>query len=218
MMITSILLMAGKGERMNKDINKVLLELGNKKIFEYSLYKLLKYTDEVICVVSKNDYDEVIKLLPSEVKVTIGGKTRGESVFNGLKMASYDNIIIHDSARPFLDEKLLKDIKKDFDEYDAILTYNECKDTIYLNDLELNVLNRDKLIRAITPQCGKKDILIEAYMKAVEENKTFTDDISLILNYYPNIKISTIKASDNLFKITTPIDYELAKLIWREYD
>ena len=139
-MITSILLMAGKGERMNKDINKVLLELGNKKIFEYSLYKLLKYTDEVICVVSKNDYDEVIKLLPSEVKVTIGGKTRGESVFNGLKMASYDNIIIHDSARPFLDEKLLKDIKKDFDEYDAILTYNECKDTIYLNDLELNVL------------------------------------------------------------------------------
>ena len=55
-------------------------------------------------------------------------------------------------------------------------------------------------------------------MKAVEDDKTFTDDISLILNYYPNIKISTIKASDNLFKITTPIDYELAKLIWREYD
>ena len=47
-MFSAIILMAGEGKRMNMNINKILLPLGNKKVYEYSLDVFLKAVDEVI--------------------------------------------------------------------------------------------------------------------------------------------------------------------------
>jgi len=66
-MYSAILLMAGKGTRMNRKENKILLPLGNKKVYEYSLDILLKTVDEVICVINPDD-KEIIDSLPKNVK------------------------------------------------------------------------------------------------------------------------------------------------------
>jgi 2-C-methyl-D-erythritol 4-phosphate cytidylyltransferase len=217
-MFSAILLMAGKGERMNMEINKILLPLGNKKVYEYSLDVLLKTVDEIICVISK-DNEDIIKSLPNNVKYTFGGKTRQESVINGLKLVTNDYVLIHDSARPFITKELIDDIKKELLNNKNVLACSKCKDTIKeLNNNKLNTLDRNKLIKAYTPQCGNTNILLDSYNKALKENKEFTDDLSIVEYYHPEIETKLIYASDDLFKITTALDYELAKLLWRKYD
>lgn len=217
-MFSAILLMAGKGERMKKDINKILLPLGNKKIYEYSLKVLLETVDEVICVISEND-SALMKKLPKNVKVTFGGKTRQESVLSGLKLASNEYVIVHDAARPFLTVDLMHDIKSRLINNRNVLTCFKCKDTIkQIKDGTIQTIDRDTLVRAATPQCARTSYLLDAYKMSIADNLAFTDDLSVLEYYYPQIETELVFADDDLFKITTETDYELAELIWRKYD
>lgn len=213
-MISVILLMAGSGSRMNIDKNKILLPLGDKRVFEIPLDLFLSFNFEVICVVNKNDVEEVKPLLNNKAKYVIGGKTRMESVYNGLKEVSGDYVIIHDAARPLISKDVINKIIEIKNNDNCILCYRNCKDTIKIVEDGIKTLDRNKLISASTPQCGPKELLFNAYSKAFKDNKEFTDDISLIEHYYKNVKIDLVLANEESFKITTPIDYELLKLVW----
>ncbi len=217
-MFSAILLMAGKGERMKKDVNKILLPLGNKKIYEYPLKVFSEAVDEVICVISESD-SQLLKKLPKNVKVTFGGKTRQESVLNGLKLVSNKYVMIHDAARPFITKELINSIKNKLVLNNSVLTCFECKDTIkQINDGVITTLDRKSLIRAATPQASIASYLLEAYKMSIADNLSFTDDLSVLEYYYPEIKTELVYASDDLFKITTQTDYDLAQMLWRKYD
>jgi 2-C-methyl-D-erythritol 4-phosphate cytidylyltransferase len=220
-MVSVLLLMAGKGTRMGYEKNKILLPFGDKYLFEYPLDTFLSFGFEVICVISKEDEEEVSKVLNKKnVKYTLGGKTRGESVYNGLKVANGDYIMIHDAARMFIDKDLINEILATSLEEAPILTYTKVKDTIKaLEDKKLNTLNRDSLIAAATPQCAKRSLFLDVYEKAFKDGYSGTDDISLIEKYYKDMEIKLVLAKDTIFKVTTKLDYDLALLLWREiYD
>ncbi len=198
---------------MKADKNKILLELNGKMLFEYPLELFKKYGFEIICVINKND-ENTLKPYLKDVKYTYGGLTRGESVFNGLNKCNGDYVLIHDSSRVLLDSNTLDNILKITNDYDAILTYSNVKDTIKIKDNDkLITLDRNDLIAASTPQCGKKELLLDAYTKAFKDNKSFTDDISVIEYYYPNTKIGLVLQNEENFKVTTPIDYKIIKEI-----
>lgn len=210
-MISVVLLMAGTGSRMGANKNKILLDINGKKLFEYPLALFKKYNFEIICVINKNDEQELKPYLEN-IKYTYGGESRGDSVLNGLKICSGEYVLIHDSARVLLSSKVIDNILIKKDEFDALLTYSKVKDTIKLNENnKLTTLNRNNLIAASTPQCGKKELLLDVYNKALNDNLKFTDDISLIEYYYPNIRIGLIEANEENFKVTTPFDYKLLK-------
>ncbi len=210
-MISVVLLMAGTGSRMGADKNKILLKANDKMLFEYPLELFKKYNFEIICVINKND-EELLKPYLKDIKYTYGGATRGESVYNGISMATGDYILIHDSARVLLSGTVIDNIIDKSKEYDAILTYSKVKDTIKeIKDNKLTTLNRDLLIAASTPQCGKKDLLVKSYEKSRKDNLSFTDDISIIEYYYPEVKICLVEANEENFKVTTPLDYKILK-------
>lgn len=207
-MISLILVMAGSGTRLNKGINKVLLPLNGKKIYEYSIETFQRFGFEIICVVNPND--EIEK--KDGIIYVNGGTTRGESVYRGLLAASSDYVFIHDAARPFISEDVIRDILTDLNRGEAYLVYQDSIDTLKLNDDgRLTTLDRSKIIRASTPQCAPKDILINAYKKAFKEKIDFTDDMSLLERFYPNMKINLIKGNLENFKITLDFDYWMAK-------
>lgn len=213
-MVSVVLLMAGKGSRMKQDINKILLPLGDKMIFEYSLSTFLSLGCEIIVVLSKEDEAIIINKLPKNVKYTYGGKTRQESVYNGLKMCTNEYVLIHDAARPFISKEIINNIINSYKLDEAILTYNNVKDTIkQISNNKLITIKRNELIAATTPQCAPLEIIKDAYNKAKNDNFEATDDISLIEKYYPNLKINYILSNEENFKITTPLDYEIAKII-----
>lgn len=213
-MVSVVLLMAGSGSRMRADKNKILLPLGNKLIYEYPLDLFLEYDFEVVCVINELDKDEIIPKLPKKVKYTFGGATRQESVLNGLKLVTGDYVLIHDGARALLSKEVIEDILKNKAEDEAILVCKSVKDTIKrINDIKLVTLNRSELIAAETPQCAPTKLLLDCYQRALDESFIATDDVSLIEKYYPYTYIRLVNGNEYNFKITTPIDYELAKLI-----
>ena len=205
--------MAGKGLRMNAKKNKILLEINGKPLFTYPLELFKKYNFEIICVINKDDED-YLKPYLKNIKYVIGGATRAMSVKNGLDAVTGDYVLIHDSARAFINSNTIDEILNKKDLNKAILTYLDVKDTIKIKDNDkYKTLNRNDLIAAVTPQCASLKNFKYAYKMAFNDNYLSTDDISLIEKYLPNIEINYIKANDEDFKITTKLDYELAKII-----
>lgn len=216
-MISAILLMAGTGSRMKMNQNKVLLPLGGVKVYEHSLSKLLSLGYEVICVAQKDELDFLRKEIPENVKLTSGGATRQESVYNGLRLCSGEYVLVHDAARPLISLNILKDIKHTYQMDEAILTYLPVKDTIKLvGEQSIQTLPRNQLIASTTPQGAPAAMLRDAYAKSLQDSFEATDDISLIEKYYPQMRIRRILSNEENFKITTKTDYALAKHIVEE--
>ena len=207
-MVSVILMMAGSSSRMNANENKLFLDLGNKKVFQHSLDLFLEYGFEVICV-TKEEYKIYLKDYIDKVKIVLGGSTRQESVYNGLKATTTEYVFIHDAARPFISKRIVDDCFKAINENNNFLVASKSKDSIYIKT-PLTSVNRDNILLAQTPQGGLTKDLLNAHIQAIDENFVATDDVSLLLKYLDK-EVKVIDGEDTNFKITTQIDYILAK-------
>jgi 2-C-methyl-D-erythritol 4-phosphate cytidylyltransferase len=75
----------------------------------------------------------------------------------------------------------------------------------------VKTLERKKLWNMQTPQTIELELAKKAFGQAREEKFIGTDDVSLVERLGESVKI--IEGSEFNFKITTPIDLELAKII-----
>ena len=207
-MITVILMMAGSSSRMSGNENKLFLELGDKLVFQHSLDLFLEYGFNVICV-TKEEYKKYLTNYTDKVKIVLGGETRQESVYNGLKATNDEYVMIHDAARPFVSKRIIEDCLNVINEKSNFLVAAKSKDSIYLKT-PLTGVNRDNIILAQTPQGGLTQDLLNVHLQAFDEGFVSTDDISLLLKYL-NKDVKVIDGEDKNFKITTQIDYILAK-------
>ena len=207
-MISVILLMAGSGRRMNIEDNKVFLPLGEKRVFEHALQMFLNFGFEVICVIRPEDR-QFLSDYYAQVKIVYGGKTRQESVYHGLKEATQDFVLIHDAARPFVSKEMIESCIHVFHENQACMVGTSCKDSLYLKS-PLQVVHREEIVLAQTPQGGCTKVLLNCHQMAMKEDKTFTDDISLLLQY-SDTTVKIIENEEANFKITTKLDYIVAK-------
>ena len=214
-MISVILLMAGTGSRMKLSQNKILLDLNQKPVFMHSYDKFKKYDLEIVCVINPNDEEEIKKYVDENSILVYGGSSRQESVYNGLLKCNGDYIFIHDAARPLISEELIEELINNSSLQQPILTYFKCKNTVKNIECGIKTLNRDNIIFAATPQCATLEDYLYCYNKAKEEKFIATDDISLIEKYL-NKNIKLIESNEENFKITTKLDYDLAKLILKE--
>ena len=196
-----ILLAGGKGIRFNAGYNKLLYEINGKKIYEYSLeafkdYKIYFVSDDI---------------KPNGVVQVKAGSTRFLSVYNALQVVEEDYVLIHDCAR----YNIKKSVIDKCNTFDLFYVGVKPIDTIRCGN---KTLNRDELIIAQTPQGGKTKILKEAYELAYKENKTnFTDDISVVLNYF-DIEPKVILGDYDNIKITTKEDLPKEYKIGHSFD
>lgn len=207
-MISVVLLMSGNSSRMNLNENKLFLPLGDKMVFEHSLMKFLDYDFEIICV-TQQKYISHLSIYQDKVKIVEGGTTRQESVYNGLMACTNDYVIIHDAARPFIENKIIDECVCAIKANENFIVTCEPKDSMYqINPFKS--LDRGNILLAQTPQGGLKQDFLNAHIIAKNRNLLFTDDISLLMNAIEK-PIKIIESSDNNFKITTKLDYIIAK-------
>lgn len=208
-------MMAGNASRMKINENKVYLPLKDKMVFEFSLNRFMKFFKEIICVIRPED-EKYLANYQNKVKIAYGGNTRQESVYNGLIMATGDYVLIHDAARPFITDKIINECINALNDGYSVLVGNESKDSIYCKN-PLTALNRSNLFSAQTPQGSKLSIMLSCHEYAKKEGLSVTDDISLILKYTDEI-VKLIEGCDENFKITTQLDYIIAKELVKKYD
>ena len=213
--VTAILLIAGSSTRYGKKTNKNFELINKKPFFIYSLDIFIqnKNIDEIIIVSKKDDQDKLLKLLPnnSKIRITIGGKERKDSVYNALKIAKNNIVIIHDGARPLLKNSYINNCLKEIKKYDGCTIGVKAKDTIKIadkNNIVIETTQRSNTYQIMTPQCFHKNILKELHEK--NRNDDITDDCMLLERTGYNIKI--IEGDYTNIKVTTKEDLDIAKL------
>jgi 2-C-methyl-D-erythritol 4-phosphate cytidylyltransferase len=218
-LVKAIILAAGKGIRMGEEIPKQFLPLKAKPVLWHTLYAFEKsgLIDEIILVINKDWSQEAKNIAKGFLKVkkiSFGGKTRQDSVWAGLKtIDKADILLIHDGVRPFVSEKLIKNVIKGAKELGAVVPAIPVKETIKLVEGEVikKTINRNGLYLAQTPQGFKYHILKAAYLKAQKKGKCFSDDASLLEKEGINVYI-TSGESQNI-KITTQSDLKWAEML-----
>ena len=197
-MISVVILCGGSSTRMNHDKNKVLLPLAGRPIFMHSLEKFKAFSSDIVVVSNERDLAEIKAYHDN---VVVGGPTRQDSVYNGVKKCKNNKILIHDGARPFISEVDIKKIIEVSNEVELSFLGSKMIDSI--KDLNFNNLNRDEFIVTYTPQLVSKEKYLEAYNKT---SKVYSDDVSLIAEEL-NIKPTLVLGNRDNIKITTKEDY-----------
>jgi 2-C-methyl-D-erythritol 4-phosphate cytidylyltransferase len=225
--ISAIIAAAGMSNRMKSKINKQFININGKPILAHTLEKFqrCKYIDEIIVVAREDEINyckkEVVKRygFNKVTKIVRGGKERQDSVYNGILALNEktDIVVSHDGARPFVKIKNIVDSIKGAVEYGACVVGTPVKDTIkFVKDGEEidSTPNRDILWAAQTPQSFKREILMEGYRKAIEDNFIGTDDSVLVERL--GIQVKIIMGSYENIKITTPEDIIIAESILKD--
>lgn len=212
-MFSVVLVMAGLGTRMQAEKNKALLMLGKKPIFMYALETFLSLDSEVILVINPIDEAEIKPYIPSNVKLAYGGRTRQESVYNGLLLATCDYVMIHDAARAFISTGVIFKALHLLNGDNAVFVGKYVTDTIrQKREGRYVTIPRETLVHAETPQCATTNLLIEVHRRAKNDEFETTDDIALI-EKYSDVVIEMIEGNFENFKITSPFDMIAAKAI-----
>jgi 2-C-methyl-D-erythritol 4-phosphate cytidylyltransferase len=222
----AVLVCAGSGSRMKgacKD--KLLLELADAPVVVHTLlaYDRAELID-LLVIVTK---EELIPMYQSfkerygigkELRVTVGGATRMESVLNGVRAVpdSYEMVAIGDGARPLIraeeiDQTVLAARQSGAAALGVYLT-----DTVkqVQGNTILRTVPRADLVGIQTPQVFRRAEYIPLAEKAVESGAEFTDDAS-IYEYFGKTVTFVEGRRDNM-KITAPEDIPVLKAIMEE--
>ena len=225
--ITAIVLAAGSGSRMKSKTKKQFMEIKGKPVIWYSLFEFEKSrVDEIILVTGKEDIDyckkEIVeKYTLKEIKnVVAGGSERYESVYNGLKEVTGNIVLIHDGARPLINNEIIERSIEGTIKSDACVVGVPVKDTIKRANKEgyiIDTPNRSELWITQTPQSFKTDLVKMAYKKMKEElekgNTTLniTDDAMVVEEFTTN-QVRFVQGDYKNIKVTTPEDIDIAEL------
>ena len=225
--ITAIVLAAGSGSRMKSKTKKQFMEIKGKPVIWYSLFEFEKSrVDEIILVTGKEDIDyckkEIVEKynLKKIKNVVAGGSERYESVYNGLKEVTGNIVLIHDGARPLINNEIIERSIEGPIKSAACVVGVPVKDTIKRANKEgyiIDTPNRSELWITQTPQSFKTDLVKMAYKKMKEElekgNTTLniTDDAMVVEEFTTN-QVRFVQGDYKNIKVTTPEDIDIAEL------
>ena len=159
----------------------------------------------------------ILSLKPSKnILVVTGSSTRQGSIKNALKSINKKTnvICIHDAVRPFITKKLISRLIKSLQGNDSIIVGKKSTDTLkhVVNSLVEKTLNREEVWSVQTPQVFHKEVLLDAYEKASNENLIGTDDAALLEK--AGYKVKIIEDNSINFKITTKEDWTIAQALF----
>ena len=220
---TAIVLSGGTGKRMNSDIPKQYMMLKDKPVLAHSLLAFEKSpVDDVVIVCGAGDEEYIIKEFVEKYGLTkvsavcAGGAERFNSVYNGLKACKdTDYVLIHDGARPYVTDEIIKRNIVEVQKYKAVVTCVKATDTVKIADDDGFVVStpeRKSVYFMQTPQTFEYSLALNSYSKLIEElNKDVkvqvTDDAQVV-EMYSDTKVKLIEGDYSNIKITVPKDLQ----------
>ena len=217
-----IILAAGSGKRMMADKNKILLDLGDRPIIAHTIARFYDHpmVRKIILAIREEDEDQIDSIIATygfnDIVKVVGGAERQDSIYNCIEVLSDDThiLLIHDGARPFVDEDIITRSILETIECGATCVGVPSKDTVKIVDQEglvIDTPDRSQVWCAQTPQTFSFDLIREAHTRARQESFLGTDDASLVERYGHKVKMIMGSYMNN--KITTPEDIKQARYI-----
>lgn len=210
MKVTLILTCAGKGARAGYSENKLWQKIDGEYIISRSLsaFKNSGLIDQYIITASQSDFEKVSDLFGSDALIVKGGLTRTKSVLNALDKAQGDIVLIHDGARPFVSEKMIKDCIDTAEKFGGAIPVVATRDTmVKANDIVSDYLGKNEIYSVQTPQGFKTNLIKDAYTRAGA--RAYNDDGEVYKEFIG--KLYTYQGDYNNIKLTYPKDFENTK-------
>lgn len=221
--VCAVIVAAGTSSRMH-GIDKQLLDIGGMPVIAraVSAFQKSEIISEIVIVTRENLIPIIKKMVYeygfSKVKAVVkGADTRQKSVFNGISQSSEncEYIAIHDGARPFVTQEIIKNTVEAAVRYGAASAAQTVKDTVKTTDETgkiIKTVDRDTLRLMQTPQVFLKEAYVTA-MNTVADSEKFTDDCMLLEKF--GKPVYAVNSSQLNIKITTREDIIFAQAILR---
>ena len=212
----AVIVAAGAGIRMKSEVPKQFMLLRNKPLLFYSVDTFLQAYDdlEVILVLPLDHMAKGQEIIDgyfdnSRIRICEGGKTRFQSVKNGLLLVDTESIVfVHDGVRCLLTTSLIHRCYQAVEEYGTAVPVVSVKESVRIITEEGNEpLDRDLIKLVQTPQVFHSKILLPAYN--IDYKEKFTDEASVVEAF--GLKIHLVEGEENNIKITQPSDLLLAE-------
>ena len=230
-MIFVAILAGGIGSRMgDTDTPKQFLDLGDRPILIHTIEKfvIIDDIDEVIVLTPQNFINHtkylIEEYIPNNDKVVVieGGETRNDTLKNSIDYFNENHdvdddsiIITHDSVRPFVTHRIIRDNIKAAKECGACDTVIPATDTIVESrdgKVIKNIPIRDYFYQGQTPQTFKINKLNSLIDDLSDDEKEILTDAAKIF-VLKGVDVSLVKGDVTNIKITYPYDLKLANTI-----
>ena len=226
---TAIVLAAGQGKRMHSKIQKQFLEIGGKPVLYYSLrcFQDSPLIDDIILVTG----EDALSYCRSEIvdrygftkvsRIIRGGKERYDSVYAGLLACEdADYVLIHDGARPFITEEILRRGMEGVKETGACVIGMPSKDTVKLSDAAGFVSetpDRKTVWTIQTPQIFSYNLIKSVHDSIRRKDMSQITDDAMVVEQESGTRIRLVEGSYMNLKITTPEDLDVAEIFLQIY-
>lgn len=234
-----MILAAGSGSRMQSDTAKQFMLLGGKPLICYALQAVeeSEIIDDCILVTGAKDLiwvtEEIVRKYHYHKVDTViaGGDERYASVASAMRLIRSGDmavpnrngyVFVHDGARPFLTEKILRDTYEAVQKYGACVSAVRSKDTIKIADEEGFVRetpDRTTVWNMHTPQVFETALIAKAYaalednLEELRQKGVYITDDAMVVEYFTNHKVKLVEGSYENIKLTTPEDLTVAERI-----
>ncbi len=226
----AVVLAGGSGRRMGGELPKQFLQVGDRRIIEYSIdaFERNAGIDEIAVVVNKDYVAEMHEIIARNSwtklnKILDGGAERSDSSLSAIK--AYEgvccNLIFHDAVRPVVSQRIISDVVSALKKYNAVAVSVPSTDTIVEIDESGRFINRipkrSNLRCQQTPQGFSYETIAKAYKQAIEDSSfVATDDCGVVAKYLPEDKIFVVDGDDSNIKITYRKDLKIMKVLLDE--
>jgi len=207
-----LIVAAGRGHRVGGEIPKQYLGLKEGSVLRKSASVFIDHPkiNAVRVVIHPDDrslYEQSVHGL-GLLEPALGGATRQDSVRLGLEslnQLSPDAVLIHDGARPFVDDDLISRVLAGLGTSPAVLPVLPVSDTLKqgLHDKVETTLDRASIWRAQTPQGFRFNEILDAHRRATGQQ--LTDDAAVA--EVAGMEVSMVAGDEKNIKITTANDF-----------
>ena len=229
-MNVAIIVAAGRGTRVAAGdagaTRKQFRELAGLPVIVHTLRRFEEAAEigATIAVVPEAEVENTLALARAHgigklARAVAGGASRTESVWRGLQAvdARAEVVAVHDGVRPFVTAAEIDATVRAAADGGAAVLVAPVTDTV--KEVEgariTRTLPRERLRRALTPQCFRLDVLRRAYEHAVSARLEASDCSALVERL--GVEVRAVEGDPRNIKITQPEDFALAELLLREF-
>jgi 2-C-methyl-D-erythritol 4-phosphate cytidylyltransferase len=228
MRTVAVVLAGGTGQRFGGGIPKQLQILAGKPLVEHSVaaFEAAPGVDAILLVMAAGFATQARNQLGAGqysklMGVIDGGTARADSTRRAIAAlpASECNVLLHDAARPLVDQRIIADCVAALGTARAVGVAVPSPDTIVVvsDDVMTDMPSRESLRRCQTPQGFRLSVLRQAHELALADpaftDAAATDDCGVVLRYLPEVAIRVVPGSVRNIKITYPADLGVAEAL-----